>query len=256
MARLDAALVLFTLTPEAEGMRKPLGLGRAPAARALFASLIDHVASLSAGLADTDLLVATEAPARVPPGAFELRQRGGDFGESLRFAIEDAFALGYRRVAVIGNDAPDITTEYLRSAFAKLASDGKAHAVLGPALDGGYNLLGLTSPCPAAFESVPWGSREVSQVTAEKLRACGFQLSKLAPLEDIDSARVLARFVYRILGAGRRAPRALRRLASRIRCQRSPQRWLDENESMLFGRLYPADARRSRAPPALFPATL
>ena len=255
MARLDSALVLFTLTPEAEGVRKPLGLGRSPEAGALFASLIDHVVALSKGLEDVDLLVATEAPAPIPPGAFELRQRGRDFGESLRLALEDAFELGYRRVVVIGNDAPDITTEYLKSAFDELECS-EARAVLGPALDGGYNLLGLTSPCPDAFEAVPWGSSEVAHVTAEKLRACGFELSELAPLEDIDSARALSRFLFRILEAGRRAPDSLRKLASRIRCQLNVKHWLDSNDSRHFTWFFPSDARRLRAPPALFPATL
>ena len=256
MARLDSALVLFTLTPEAEGVRKPLGLGRSPDARALFAALIDHAVSLGVGLADTDVLVATEAPAAIPPGALELRQRGRDFGESLRLAFEDAFELGYRRVVVIGNDAPDITTDYLKSAFVQLEQGGEARAVLGPATDGGYNLLGLASPCPEAFESVPWGSSDVGRVTADKLRASGFALCELAPLEDIDNARILSRFVSRILAAGRRAPIALRKLARHIRPRLDIQHRYAETDYRQLVRLFPADAHRLRGPPALSPATL
>ena len=126
MARSDSALILFTLTPEAEGARKPLGLGRTPDARALYASLIEHAASLADGLTNTDLLIACEARTGAVHRATEIHQRGRDFGESLGLAIEDAFALGYRRVVVIGNDSPDITTEYLSRAFARLAEGGEA----------------------------------------------------------------------------------------------------------------------------------
>ena len=63
-----------------------------------------------------DLLVASPAPS-LPVAGRRLPQRGRDFGDSLRLAFEDAFALGYRRVLVVGNDAPEITSDYLRRAL-------------------------------------------------------------------------------------------------------------------------------------------
>ena len=70
-------------------------------------------------------------------------------------------------------------------------------AVLGPARDGGYTLLGLTRPCPQAFEAMPWGSRRVARWTEERLTGSGFDVHRLPALEDIDNGRSLARFIAR-----------------------------------------------------------
>lgn len=149
MRRSDAAVVLFTLTPQAEGARKPLGLRRQKRT-ALFTTLVEHIAAISAGVPHADLIVASESSVDLPVGAHQLRQRGADFGDSLRLAVEDTFALGYQRVVVIGNDAPEISEAYLSSALEMLTA-GSRTAVLGPASDGGYNLLGLTRPECAIF---------------------------------------------------------------------------------------------------------
>ncbi len=216
MPRSDSAIVLFTLTPEAEGVRKPLGLHGPERAAALFATLVDHVATVCARLTGADLVVASESPLDLAAGTQTIRQRGSDFGESLRLAVEDAFALGYRRVVVIGNDAPEISEAYLQSALDALTR-GECEAVVGPATDGGYNLLGLTGPCDEVFDAMPWSSADVLRLTVERLRARGFGVTLLAALADIDSARELARFLDRVERRGRRAPLSLARLVSRIR---------------------------------------
>ncbi len=124
-------------------------------------------------------------------------QRGSGFGESLRLALEDAFSSGYQNVVVIGNDAPEISRSYLEAAFASLESTGPQAAVMGPASDGGYALLGLNRPCPAAFESMPWGSDRVARLTEERLLRSGFQVDHLHTVQDIDNADSLNRFLDR-----------------------------------------------------------
>lgn len=195
MTKAKSALVLFTLSPEAEGRRKPLGLGRPERAAAVFATLIRHLEGLCSNLPGVDLLLATPDPEGTDTRY--LPQRGSSFGESLKLAIEDAFALGYRHVAVIGNDAPEISRAYIRKAFNRLEAAGPQAAVLGPARDGGYALLGLSLPCPQAFESMPWGSRRVARLTEERLKVSGFTVVRLATLEDIDNRRSLTRFLAR-----------------------------------------------------------
>ena len=248
MRRSSSSVVLFTLTPEAEAVRKPLGLHGSQRATALFATLIEHVQTVCTGLSGADLLVASEAPVDLPPGAQWLRQRGRDFGESLRLAVEEAFARGYRRVVVIGNDAPEISQDYVKTALDEL-SRGERKAVVGPATDGGYNLIGLTEPCIAAFEAMPWGSAEVAQLTVERLRESGFGVSQLRKLEDIDSAQELVRFLNRISSHGPRARVALKRLVSRIRRLSAPELWTIEEAHHSHKRLSPAAAHRLRAPP-------
>lgn len=195
--RSQTAFILFTLAPEDEAARKPLGSLDVPreAQIRIFASLIEHVAALCASLRGVDLLVAS------PNGNTALRQRGRDFGESLRFAFEDAFALGYERVVVIGNDAPEMTERYFAGAVAAL-SEGGCRAVLGPAADGGYNLLGLTESCPDVFTEMAWGSSSVCGVTHARLARAGFDVTLLPVVSDIDSRPALERFVRRAIASG------------------------------------------------------
>ncbi|HEX9724150.1 MAG TPA: DUF2064 domain-containing protein [Vicinamibacteria bacterium] len=243
MRRWSSAVVLFTLTPEAEGARKNLGLAGSGRAAALFAALIEHVETVCAGLTDADLLVASRSRVELPAGARWLHQRGRNFGESLRLAVEEAFALGYRRVVVLGNDAPEISRDYLETALDEL-SGNERQAVVGPATDGGYNLLGLTEPCSAAFEAMPWGSSHVAELTTERLRESGFQVAHLRALADIDDARALVRFLSR-----RRA--GLERLIRRIRELSEPVCWAIEETPHHHEQLAIAGPPRLRAPPSL-----
>ncbi len=195
----ESALVLFTLSPEAEGRRKSLGLGRPEQAADVFAVLLDYLENVCSGLQDVDLFITTPVSSKLAGNSHRnyLPQRGRSFGESLRLAVDDAFSLGYRRVVVIGNDSPEISRGYLENAFDALASSGPRAAVLGPAKDGGYALLGLTTPCPEAFEAMPWGSSRVARLTEARLVGSGFVVETLSSLEDIDDRRGLTRFLTR-----------------------------------------------------------
>ena len=195
----ESALILFTLSPEAEGRRKSLGLGRPEQAADVFAVLLDHLENVCSGLQDVDLFIATPVSLERTRNTQRnyLPQRGQSFGESLRLAVDDAFSLGYRRVVVIGNDSPEISRSYLENAFDALAWSGPRAAVLGPAKDGGYALLGLTTPCPEAFEAMPWGSSRVARLTEARLVGSGFVVETLSSLEDIDDRRGLTRFLTR-----------------------------------------------------------
>jgi glycosyltransferase A (GT-A) superfamily protein (DUF2064 family) len=238
----DAAVILFTLSPEVDAHRKRLG----PRDRstAIFAALLEHMQTVCSSVRDVDLLVASPADVRPSRGA-HLPQRGSSFGESLRLAVEEAFALGYRRVMVVGNDAPEITPSYLRRALARIREDSPTRAVLSPTRDGGYALLGLTRACPAAFERIAWGGSEVARVTLQRLAESGFLVSQLPILDDIDDPRSLARFLARARTTGLTpiARRLLRLLAP------APGPWMRR-------RVLPApvpllSTRALRAPPAL-----
>ena len=203
--------MLFTLSPATEGRRKPLGLANPKRAANVYEALLHHLEGVCSDLPGVDLLINTpgrplnEATRHIP-------QRGSSFGESLRLALEDTFSRGYQNVVVIGNDAPEISRSYIEAAFDKLESAGPQTAVLGPARDGGYALLGLSQPCPEAFESIPWGSEQVARLTEERLRRSGFRVDRLDTLEDIDNRSSLNRFLDR---ARRGALSALaKRLAS------------------------------------------
>jgi len=115
-------------------------------------------------------------------------------GDGLCFVDQGEGELGARLARVpapcllIGADCPDLTPAQLQDAAAILA-DHKA--VLGPAADGGYWLLGLAAPRPAVFEGIDWGSEKVAAQTLARLPA---NTPLLPMLADLDRPEDLARW--------------------------------------------------------------
>ena len=120
-----------------------------------------------------------------------LPQEGGDLGERMERAFSVCFSLGFDTVVLIGSDTPDLPAEVIEEAFDAL-EDG-AEAVLGPACDGGYYLIGFRSDTfePAVFTGIPWGEGTVFERSVEILRRRGLR-PHLTPLwRDIDRAEDL-----------------------------------------------------------------
>jgi rSAM/selenodomain-associated transferase 1 len=118
-------------------------------------------------------------------GAEYVAQADADLGGRMRAAFEAAFDAGHRRVVIIGSDLPDLTAEILRDAFASLDDHP---AVLGPARDGGYYLLGLRQMVPSIFTGVPWSTGEVFAQTLARLGEAGITPALLPVLGDVDVA--------------------------------------------------------------------
>ncbi len=111
-------------------------------------------------------------------------QPDGDLGERMAFAFAEHFASGERPVIGIGADVPGISAPVIADAERLLE---QADVVLGPALDGGYYLIGLPAPRDALFQRIPWGSSRVFRATEERCEALGMRAARLAPLRDIDT---------------------------------------------------------------------
>ncbi|MHA7815301.1 MAG: TIGR04282 family arsenosugar biosynthesis glycosyltransferase [Pseudohaliea sp.] len=110
------------------------------------------------------------------------RQRGADLGERMRHALETALA-GAPRVVLVGSDCPGLDAAYVEDAFAALAT---ADVVLGPALDGGYVLIGVRRVDARLFQGVSWGTDAVLAQTLARVDALGWRVALLAPRRDID----------------------------------------------------------------------
>jgi len=116
-------------------------------------------------------------------------QRGADLGERMRTAIEAALAEG-SPVLLIGSDCPALTPAHLRDAAEVLKS---YDAVLIPAEDGGYVLIGLRKPQPVLFADLDWGTPTVMAETRFLLSAHNLTWRELPPLWDVDTAEDLER---------------------------------------------------------------
>lgn len=107
----------------------------------------------------------------------------GNLGSRLTRAFGESFAAGRRKVMAIGSDCPYVEPTHLRDGFERLIS---ASVVLGPALDGGYWLLGMNRYLPSLFEGISWGGDEVLEQTLQRTAVLGVQTAMLETLEDVD----------------------------------------------------------------------
>ena len=110
-------------------------------------------------------------------------QSGGDLGRRLRLAIDEGFCAGAPAVVVIGTDCPALTVAHLGAAQDALA---ETDAVLGPAFDGGYYLIGLRQPQHALFEGIAWSTNQVLRQTLDAASRAGLSVRLLETLADID----------------------------------------------------------------------
>lgn len=149
-----------------------------------------------------------EAPAGIvlPAGMRAGAQSGGTLGDRLDTAF-DALLAARARAVVIGTDCPGLRPRHLRDAFEALASND---AVLGPARDGGYWLIGLRVRAPALFEGVAWGTDAVLAQTLERAGRARLSVATLETLDDLDTPSDLARLVARGLAEPEAVPPATR----------------------------------------------
>jgi len=108
----------------------------------------------------------------------------GELGERMHAALGSALARAESAV-LIGTDIPSIEAADLDEAFQSL-EQGK-DAVVGPARDGGYYLIGLKQPSRRFFEGIPWGTSTVFQETVSRLQQLGMDWSRLREQSDVDT---------------------------------------------------------------------
>lgn len=161
-------------------------------AAALQAVLIRHTATLAGAAAATFLAydppdAAPQMRRLVPASVTLFPQRGGNLGERMAAAAAHVNTATGGPVLVLGTDAPTLTEGILRHAGDLLG--GEVDAVLGPALDGGYYLIGLARPTPAAFAIDPglWSGNRVLAATLAALAGAGRRTRLLETLRDLDT---------------------------------------------------------------------
>lgn len=120
--------------------------------------------------------------------AFFFAQGTGSLGQRMSRAFEKCFSLGFRNVVIIGTDCVMITEEDLETAFSLLSGE-QFEAVLGPATDGGYYLLGLCRKTDAVFQEMQWSTSRVFKETERRMRENGLRHAVLRELSDIDEEK-------------------------------------------------------------------
>ncbi len=131
-----------------------------------------------------------EREMRVWLGELEFHaQEGDDLGARMAHAFRVHLGRGDAPVVAIGADAPDVDAETIAQACRHLET---ADVVLGPALDGGYYLIGLRRQAESLFSGIPWGGPRVMAVTLAACERVQLAVRQLGRLRDIDTGGDLA----------------------------------------------------------------
>ncbi len=111
-------------------------------------------------------------------------QQGNDLGERMHHATDTAL-IENELVALIGSDCPALSMDIINQAYLALVN-GK-DAVLGPAKDGGYYLIGFKKANPDIFQDIAWGGGDVAERTRQNFNRLGLDFAELEELADVDT---------------------------------------------------------------------
>ena len=189
MTRPRRALVVVAKEPVPGAVKTRLApnLGADGAARAAAAMLADTLAVMAQ--VDAEPWVCFAPPdarrriARLAPGFGLLAQVQGDLGDRLAGCFAALLGGGAERVVIVGADTPHVPRATYQAAFALL---DHVDVVLGPAVDGGYYLVGAKAALPELFVGVPMGTDAVLQMTIQRAIPRRLRIGTVPMLRDLD----------------------------------------------------------------------
>lgn len=117
-------------------------------------------------------------------GFEKFEQSGVDLGARMKNAFTKGFKDGYERIVLIGSDLPDIKATHIENGLDALKT---SDVVFGPAVDGGYYLIGLSKIHYCVFDNKPWSQSNLLETTLEDLKSTNINYSILETLNDIDT---------------------------------------------------------------------
>jgi len=116
------------------------------------------------------------------------------FGKCLLHALQAALGLGHPGAILLNSDSPTLPTAILARAAAELARPGE-RVVLGPAEDGGYYLIGTSSPHAHLFADIAWSTDSVAATTRRRAAELGLPVVELPAWFDVDDRAALLRLL-------------------------------------------------------------
>ncbi|OMC44333.1 DUF2064 domain-containing protein [Mycobacterium sp. IS-1264] len=200
MSGLPVTLLVVAKAPEPGRAKTRLAatVGEGVAADIAAAALLDTLDAVAAARVAARV-VALTGDLDAAAGAEDIRQRlasftvieqrGDGFADRLANAHADAGVEGYP-VLQIGMDTPQVTAEVLTGCARRLV---ESPAVLGPARDGGWWVLGVRTPAMAeCLRDVPMSQPDTGELTAKALQDNGIDVTVVQRLADFDVAADIA----------------------------------------------------------------
>lgn len=192
----ETTLCIFVKAPRPGAVKTRLAatIGAEAAAELAHAFFRDTLA-LAQRLASARVVVALSSDGTTlpdVPAPIEVWPQGdGDLGARLERALRRALAETPRALA-IGTDSPGLPLSVVERASSSLE---RHDAVIGPAEDGGFYLLGLKRCPPGLLAGLPWSAADTRACTLARLRERRFSVDLLAPWFDVDVAADLDRLI-------------------------------------------------------------
>lgn len=153
----------------------------------IYLALLDHTRNLACSIDCNRLLFYSNTINQHddwPSDLFEKHLQNGELlGDKMFHAFQSAFEKQNKKVVIIGSDCASLTTEIIQTAFSKL---DQYPFVIGPALDGGYYLLGMKQLSSVVFKNIAWSTDTVLSDTKDRIRSIGAEFFLLPELSDID----------------------------------------------------------------------
>lgn len=202
MKRTDCRLIVFAKAPIPGEVKTRLipSMG-ATSAATLHEKLVFHclTTAVNASLGPIDLWCAPTV--RHPffircAKEFQIglhTQKDGDLGRRMGWAFDRTLRKASSAL-LIGTDCPSLTQGDLRKAAEVLVQG--TDAVIGPAEDGGYFLLGLRHYDPELFMGISWGTESVLDQTRARLRRLGWRWHELPERWDVDRPEDMERLMF------------------------------------------------------------
>lgn len=186
----NPALVIMTRVPCSQGKSRLSGI-LTPGQRkdlqwALLGDALEkagHVPGSKCFVAATPASQVGELKKVLRPDLEIITQPVGDLGQRMLSAIRDVYGLNHSPVIVLGTDVPLLPVSYLTGAIELL---GSYQLVFGPALDGGYYLIGMRCPVDVVFDDVDWGGEKVLERSIAICKKNNLSYCLLGPLRDLD----------------------------------------------------------------------
>lgn len=193
---MKEALLIFAKNPEAGKVKTRLAatIGN-EAALTVYKQLLSHTASTTTNLQIDKFVFYSNYISQQDLWSdkqfFKFAQEGNDLGERMKNAFTAIFHKEYKKMVIIGTDCPELHTDILLDAFKSLDSHD---VVIGPAMDGGYYLLGMKQLHSSLFENIKWSTNSVFEDTRIICAKLGLNYFLLPILRDIDREEDLKYF--------------------------------------------------------------
>lgn len=210
MSTPTAAIAIVCKVPKA-GTSKTrliprLGAERAAAlSRAFLGDVAATIERVGAAVGTRGYAVCSPADAAVelatflPPSFGYAVHTDPVLGAVLDAATADLLGRGHDCAVLVNGDSPTLPDSILVDAVAALRRPGE-RVVFGPALDGGYTLVGLKRREPAIFADIPWSTPAVMRHSHDRAAAIGLPAVEVAPWYDVDDAESFAWLLAELAG--------------------------------------------------------